>query len=357
MASRWMLLAPWWARWLCNAAATAMLSTLFAALFFPEFPTTTAWPWKVTAMIGYGLACSATLLYAQQPLHDCYATRLRGLTPQQQKSAIAAVRRGDIPADPTVLSAAVRVGALSVTSLRRGAKQQKWSRWLVPLLYLIPGVWNLVDGDTRKGALWAGFALYFAVYLNVWSYRTRQVSDHVSQLRAAAVKVPEAAGVLAETAGGAHLPPRWQWQSLPLVVVSVAFFVVAGYFWGAPTLSHSSAHHQDCETVPQVYEFVNRHPEMLNAERIMPGDPGLPAYQEWANQLHTFAGSVHWSALAQHLDRVADLATHAVSVVNATRESPNPQASAHSHEADYQNTATAIVTEVGEAITVCRRDS
>lgn len=256
-----------------------------------------------------------------------------------------------------VTNTAARGGQVRDAIIAYVGESQKWSRWLVPLLYLIPGVWNLVDGDTRKGALWAGFALYFAVYLNVWSYRTRQVSDHVSQLRAAAVKVPEAAGVLAETAGGAHLPPRWQWQSLPLVVVSVAFFVVAGYFWGAPTLSHSSAHHQDCERVPQVYEFVNRHPEMLNAERIMPGDPGLPAYQEWANQLHTFAGSVHWSALAQHLDRVADLATHAVSVVNATRESPNPQASAHSHEADYQNTATAIVTELGEAITVCRRDS
>lgn len=357
MASRWMILAPWWARWLGNAAATAVLSALVAALFFPEFPSSTALPWKVVAMIVYGLACSATLLYAQQPLRQRYATGLHGLTPQQQDSAIAAVRHGDVPADPTVLKAAVRVGALSVASLRRGAKQQKRSRWLMPLLYLVPGVWNLVDGDTRKGVLWVGFALYFAMYFNVWSYRTRRVPDHVAQLRAAAVKVPEAAGVLAETAGGAQLPPRWQWQSLPLVVVSLAFFVVGGHFWGAPILSHSSAHRQDCATVPQVYEFVNRHPEMLNAERIMPGEPGLPAYQEWADQLHTFAGSVHWSALAQHLDRVADLATHAVSVVHAVRQEPNPRASAHSHEADYQNTASAIVTELGEAITVCRRDS
>ena len=61
--SRWMLVAPRWARWLVNASVTAVMSTAFAALFFPQFPTTTAWLWKA----GAGLAVAATLAYAQPP--------------------------------------------------------------------------------------------------------------------------------------------------------------------------------------------------------------------------------------------------------------------------------------------------
>jgi hypothetical protein len=359
--SRWALLAPWWARRLANAVFTAVLSTAFAALFFPGFASAAAWPWKAAAMIGAGLAVSATLAYAQQPLRDSYTTPLTGLTRPQQESAITAVRRGQIPADPAVLAAAIRVGAVSVASLRRGAQQQKTAKWLVPLLYLAPGVWNLVDGDTRKGLLWIGFSVYFAIYFAVLSFRTRHLPDHVQQLRAAAVVVPAAAAVLAETAGSAPLPPRWQWQwrSLPIAVVTVACFVGATYFWGPLTLNPTSLHWRDCATSAKVVEFVDRHPEMLNAERIAPGEPGLPAYQEWTDQLHTFAESVNWAELAQHLDRVADLSAHAVSVVHDFRQDTSPSVTSdamRAHENDYQKTVSALITELGDATPVCRRD-
>lgn len=114
--SRWALLAPWWARWLANAAVTAVLSTAFAALFFPGFSSTAAWQWHAAAMIGAGLAVSAALAYAQQPLRDSYTTLLSGLTHSQQEAAITAVRRGQIPADPVVHAAAIRAGAVSVAS-------------------------------------------------------------------------------------------------------------------------------------------------------------------------------------------------------------------------------------------------
>lgn len=219
-------------------------------------------------------------------------------------------------------------------------------------------MWNLIDGDTRKGLLWIGFSVYFATYFAVLAFRTRHLPDHVQQLRAAAVAVPAAAAVLAETAGSAPLPPRWQWQSLPLVVVTVACFVGAAYFWGSPTLFPTSPHQRDCATSAKVVDFVDRHPEMLNAERITLGEPGLPAYQEWADQLRAFARSVSSAELAPHLNRVADLSAQAVSVVHDFRQDTSPSVTAdavRAHENDYQKTVSALITELGDATAVCRR--
>lgn len=62
-------------------------------------------------------------------------------------------------------------------------------------------------------------------------------------------------------------------------------------------------------------------------------EPGLPAYQEWSDELRTFASSVRRADLAQHLNRVADLSVHAVSVVRDLRHNPDASADViHAHQ-------------------------
>lgn len=55
MVSRFTLLAPWWARWLVNAAASTATLAVVAAAMFPRFPTPAAWQWNAVAVVAAGV--------------------------------------------------------------------------------------------------------------------------------------------------------------------------------------------------------------------------------------------------------------------------------------------------------------
>ncbi len=97
MVSRFTLLAPWWARWLANAAASSATLAVVAAAMFPRFPTAAAWPWNAVAVVAAGVTFAAGQIITQQPMRRTYAAALAGLDRPQQNLALAALRRNDIP--------------------------------------------------------------------------------------------------------------------------------------------------------------------------------------------------------------------------------------------------------------------
>ena len=352
--SRWGLLTPWWARALLNTAIGAATYTVVAAMLFPSFLTAPAWPWNAAGITALSALSAAAVMYAQQPLYRAYDTALHDLSRQQRAQAVAAVRTDSVPDDPAVLAGAIRVAALGTAYLQRVTRSTKQARWFAIGAYTFSAVVQLWTSGLRHALLWLGFALYFAVYFIVLTRRENQLPPRIERLRAAATGAPQAEAAVAQTAGGVPRPPRRLWVITVLIAVMFTGFLVADHFWSPRPLIGSPPHRGDCDTSGEVFQFIDRHPEMLNAERITGADPGLPAYEDWSHQLRTFASSVTWPQLAPHLNRIADLSGHAVDVVRDLRQHTSATTDViAAHQTDYQTTVSAIVTEIGKAADAC----
>jgi hypothetical protein len=351
--SRWTLLSPWWVRWLAGGVATAATLAAVTAMMWPTFLPSSDWAAKAAAIGISGLAIASALLYAQQPWRQAYIATLRGLDRSQQGQALQALRRGEMPPDPAVLAGAIRAGALSTAYRNAITKSQKATRWWMPALYLVISALQWPTHELRKGLLWLGFALFFAGYFASVSYRERRLQHHVELLRAGAAGIGEAEAAVAETAGGVPRPPQRQWATAVLLGVIAACFIATVSIWGP---SHSGRPPGDCAVSREVVEFLDRHREMLDARGIAPGGPGLDAYQEWSDQLRTFAEQVTAPDLSAHLTRVAALSARAVAVVRDLRSgggTTTPPEVIQTHENDYMKIISELNSEEGDATAVC----
>jgi len=354
--SAWAIRAPWWARWLAYAAMMAAGLVLIGPALFPGYVNAADWPWKLLAVAGFSLMFAAAIQVIQHPAYRTYARALTGLSFPRCRQATKAVRRGTVPPDPAVLAAAVRVGALSRAYLDRVSKTQRGWRWVLPGCYLVIAVLDFVSHDRRKVLLWLGFALYFAAYF-VWiNFQARRIARHVERLRTAAADIP-AAAALAETTGTTSIPPRRVWPIVLVVVVTLIGFGLAEYLWGSRehrTASRATA--QDCRTADEALHFLHQHDDMLNSRLITMREPGLNAYQEWSSQFYTYAHSVSNPAIAQHLDRVAELSAQEVAVVQDLRAesiaSPSPDV-IREHEKAYDTSLLEMFNEVQSATAAC----
>ncbi len=75
----------------------------------PNFLAATGWLWGLIAVVVFSLAFAAPMLVIQNPVRQSYAAALTGLTLQQRTQVMKVLRRGEVPADPHVLAAAIRV--------------------------------------------------------------------------------------------------------------------------------------------------------------------------------------------------------------------------------------------------------
>ncbi|MDV3305616.1 hypothetical protein K7Z75_18310 [Mycobacterium avium subsp. hominissuis] len=346
-----MVVAPWWVHWLVSALATAVMLAAIAAAMFPNLVAVIGWLWALVALAGFSLALAAPLVVIQNPMRRSCAAQLAGLNDGQRTHAMKALRRGEVPSDPRVLAAAIRVGTINLAYLRRAARWQKTTQWWLPALYIFIGVLTFIGNETRKGLLWVGFALFFAANFAWTAYRSRRLTQHVERLRSAAADIPEAASAPAETEDSVALPKRRIWVAVVTVVVVGAGFGTAAYLSG-----QFDKQTPDCRTADSAVDFIHAHPDLFDARLITPGDPGLNRYQDWSDQLKTYARQVSTPDISRHLHRIADLSAQAVSLVQDTRKdpvvSPSPDA-IRDHETAYQNTLTQLVAEEGDLVSAC----
>jgi hypothetical protein len=234
IAGRFTVLAPFWALWLANAAITVAVFAVIAVAVFPKFPTAAAWPWNVVAVVAAGLIFGLLTTMDQRPMRRGYDAALVGLDRRQRTLAIKAVRGNDIPSDPAVLAAAVRVAALHTTYLSRLLKTQKPIRWWLPPLWMVIAALQFCTHKPRMGAFYLAFAVYFGAYFVLVAYQAKRLPPRVTQLRDAAAALPEAQAALADTADGALTPSRPKLIIWIIVAGMLACFALAEYFWGTP---------------------------------------------------------------------------------------------------------------------------
>jgi hypothetical protein len=344
-----MIVAPWWVRWLVDAAVVTLALLAITAATWPTFFAVHGWLLGVAVLLGFGLAAAVPVVRVQSSVQHAYADALTGLNLEQRTQIVKALRRGEVPADPRVLAAAVRAGAVSLAYRRHAARWQNTSQWWLPVAYVVLAVASFALNSPRQALLWLGFAAFFAALFGRRSSRARRLPQRVEHLRAAAAEIAQAASAATEPA--VALPPRRMKTSLLLAVVVAVGFGATMYFWGA--------HRQtpDCRTADTAVNFIYTHQEMLDVGRITTGEPPLGQYHDWSNQLQSYAGQVSAPDIALHLRRVADLSVKAVSLVEELRNpggSPPPDVTAD-HKTAFRDTVNELVAEDGDLIPICHR--
>ena len=64
----WMVVAPWWVRWLVSASVAAVTLTVIFALGGPSFVVVTGWRWRLAALVVFSLAVAAVVVIIQNPV-------------------------------------------------------------------------------------------------------------------------------------------------------------------------------------------------------------------------------------------------------------------------------------------------
>jgi hypothetical protein len=275
---------------------------------------------------------------------------MRRYSPQRSQAA-KALRRGEIPSDPRVLAAAIRVGNLSLAYRRRVPLWQKRLRWIVPALWIIAGILEFVGNNVRTGLAWVGLASLVAIQLARTSYKERRLSRRLELLRSAADSNPQALSALApaDAEDSAAPPPRLRIRVALLVVVVVAVAVAVAM------CVRQDRRTPQCRTADSVVDFIHAHPDMLDARLITPGDPGLDKYQQWSAQLQDYSRQVPAGDLAPHLRRIAELATHAVGLVSEARSdsASNSVDDMLARESAYHYVIGELIDEDKALISIC----
>jgi hypothetical protein len=343
------VVAPWWVLWLVNASVFAVGLIAICVLGIPGF-VATGWVWPLVWMVGFSLIATAMVTVAQRPIQQSYAPAVAGLSPPQRSQAAKALRHGEVPSDPQVLAAAVRVGNLSMAYQRRVPRWQRVFRWCLPVLWIVAGVLGFVGDNTRSGLTWVGLAVLMAILFAWTSHKARRLSRRLELLRSAADSSPQALWVLAEAKDSAAPPPRLRLRVAFTVVVVIAIAA------GVAVLYLRDPRTPDCRTADSVVDFIHGHPDMLDATLITPGGPSLDKYQDWTNQLQAYSRQVSSPDLAPHLHRIAEFSAEAVSLVADTRRNPTATRTADeviNRESAYRTIIGQLIDEDKALIPIC----
>jgi hypothetical protein len=307
-----LVVAPWWVLWLVNAATFTVTLGAICVLGFSRVGAS-GWTWPLLSIAVFSVVATALITLSRRPIQQSYARTVAGLDLPQRAQAVGALRRGEVPSDPAVLAAAIRIGDLSMAYRRRVPRWQKWVAWCVPLLWVVGGVLGFVGNDARAGLTWTALALLIAARMAWASHKARRLPGRLELLRSAADSSPQALSALADAHDSTAPPPspRFRLALAAVVAVAVAGAIAAVYQQGQPS--------RDCRTANAVVGFIHAHPDMLDASLINPGGPGLDKYQQWSDQLVAYSQQVSAPDLAPHLRRIAKISSDAVSLVTEAR--------------------------------------
>ncbi|ODR13362.1 hypothetical protein AWC26_14945 [Mycobacterium shimoidei] len=322
-----------------SAVLAGLIAGPIVALATPRAALAVGWTRGLLVLAGFSLIIGALAAALQEPICRSYGAALTGLSWPQRQQAVRALRRGEVPADPAVRTAAARVGELFVASTRPRSRVQASSVWWVPGLWLVLGLLGLAGGDVRRAVMWAGLAAVTVILSARNWYRRRRTQARLELLRSASD--PGADRVV--------LPPQRRWPLVVGALVVGAGAAVVVYAWDRPS--------PDCRTANAVMRFIGTHRDMLDAQLITPGDPALSRYQDWSDQLQHYSTQVSAPDIAPHVHRIAELSEQAVSLVRDARKdrlySPSTD-EMFSRQSAYQNTIAQLVEEDTALSRICR---
>ena len=343
-----LLSSPWWTRWAALSCLLAVVITLMAVLAAPQVIRALRWPWPVVLLAITAVALGGLWAVVTQPQHRLYLLALQGLNSTDRHRVFDAIRRGDVPEDPGVLGAAIRLSRLFVPR-RSLAKRQLAFTVLAIAAWIALAVLGFTTGEHRQGVAWLVVAAIVGA-ATVWDRRRRQrIQRHIDTLRAAASQIPgglESAGA-ESNALEASLRRATRIWAIGAVVILV----------GAISLTYFLARTSpDCHTGRDVIVYLNDHKNLVDANLITIDGPPLGEYQAWSDRLRQYADKVSDEGVARHVEHIAAVSAQAVAVVRDARTGPGGAAAPDQRQlkANYNVLMKSVADKAWAIADVCR---
>lgn len=279
---------------------------------------------------------------------------LSRLTADQRQQVARVWRRGPVPADPVVLTAALCLYDIVESSRQATRRSRIVAGFLIGagvVMILVGAALSKFRTLPASGPVLVALAVVIAV-LGASALGARRRRPRLAQLRAAAQSDPEVAVAVAQadpaTVTRAH---RLRW--------AIAIFAVVGVWTSAIQIGvWMSPHRAGCRAVTAVVgEVYHNRYVLLRADAVKPGGPALSQFHEISDFLRRKADGDYDADIAIHLERIAVLAAQAVGVVERARQPENatsPDALADNRHA-YLVLLNALVDEEEAAQERCRR--
>lgn len=341
--------APWWVSWFVMVCLIAAVSAPIWLLMQSDSDTR-GWLYFVVKVTAFSVGLSTMFALIQRPVRHSFATALDGLNRAQRRQAATAISRGDTPRDPAVLSAAVRLGTITLRVRRRAPAWAKWFQRVSPILFVAFAVGDFIDGKHRRALAYAVFAVLLAVSV-LWSEHVRHRIQNRLELLQSAACAAGAAPLLSEADCPALTSGRRQ------VLIAVAIGLTTASFTGAVTYFADQPNRtlkRDCSNAVHGLYYFTQHKEMVDGPTILPNGPSLSAYQDWSNEINRYAAPISEGDIGAPMHRVADLSKQALDLVRDTRNDPGAtEARTTERQINYQKIINQMYDQTRQVLQAC----
>lgn len=354
----WLAVAPPRTRWLFSAGWAFVWSLGYAAATLTPLGAH-GYRWWVP-IIGFtllmALAIAVLTMLLDRSTASGYRAVLDGLTSEQRRQVGRVWGRGPVPTDPAVLTAALRLHDLLERQRQGNRRRRITGVVLVGIATVMLVATAISQHHTVSGSavLFLLLGVMMVAAPTATALRARRQQPRLAQLRAAAQSEPTVAATVSRptppvpSVTGRH---RLQWAA---AVVTIAVIYVGALVIAMELTPHRAGCRAVNAAVKEIYQDRNT---LLTANAVAPNGPPLSQFQQWADSLRRHAAEAASDpATAPRLDRIADLAAQAVTLVDqARRDAQTNSLSATDRQSTYLDIVSQLVAEEGAAQGECRR--
>jgi hypothetical protein len=338
----WLL--PLWVQGLVRAAIFAIAVGGVVSVLYPMFVYRMGWPLTALSVIALCGTAIGAALYIQRPVRQRAYQALGGLDRPGSLAALEALRTGEVPADPDVLAAAIRAGALVQAYRHKTTRTQRAAQRLIPAVAITAGVVELFRLPVAFGGLLIGVGLLWVLQLVTTARRRRRTDKNLHVLRAAT----DPGLGQAEEVDASTLPPIRSGRVTLAIAILVTAFMALVFVMGRTS--------PDCYTVNAVMNLVYDNRQLADPQNMTRGQPDLATYQAWSEKLRSYANQVSDPRIAPHLRRIADRAGLAATLFSESRAAlvaPPPDFSLNAQEKAFTATMGAVFDEENAVGAIC----
>lgn len=300
-----------------------------------------------------GLALGLLTVWTDRSVPGSYAPVLEGLTTDQRQQVSRVWQRGPVPSDPAVLTAVLRLHAVFVRQRQGNRRRRITGAVLVGLgtVILATSAFSEAHQVSFSAVMFLLIGVFIVAAPTATAIQAKRRHPRLAQLNAAAQSDPAVAAAVARPA--APVPAtrgqrvRWAAAAITLAAIGV------GALESAQAMS---PHRAGCRAVDAVVkEIYQDRGYLLADDAVGPGGASVSRFQQWSESMRRHATEADGDpTTTPHLDRIADLAAQAVTVVEQAREPGSVTPLADSQNT-YLGILNQLVAEEGPAQDQCRR--
>lgn len=301
-----------------------------------------------------GIATAVLTVWTDRTVPGSYAPVLDGLTTAQRQQVSRVWRHGPVPTDPAVLTAALRLHAVFAQQRQGNRGRRITGAVLVGLatLMLATSAFSEAHQVSFSAVMFLLIGVFILTGPTATAIRAKRRQPRLAQLNAAAQSDPTVAAAVARPATPAAPVARGQRVRWAAAAITIAAICIGALEYAMTV----SPHRAGCRAVDAVVkEIYQDRGYLLADDAVGPGGASVSQFQQWAESMRRHAAEADGDpTTTPHLDRIADLAAHAVTVVEQARQPGSPTPLADSQNT-YLGILSQLIAEEGPAQDQCRR--